>query len=279
MLWMSQTLACIWKFFPSGSPWHCILCVECSWADAAKFLTGFSSVGSIAIPAILRHANLITAGAMWIEFAAFFILLSTVMIFQKVSQEDDYYWCPSKPLCVIFWRACCAWIRRQKLKCALRLVIPHMKSGVWAGSVSLRPFDLSLAWTPGKTNKHPVKYAWSWREKELDFFTSTLGAGDEKSSKCIMLVVKALCLKSEVKQFTRIGFFLKLWVGGFIMSLDVWGLRTSFNQMLAAVELFNFRSVGVILLEMFDQFFVLCEGESITLWTTFWTREPLRAWP
>jgi hypothetical protein len=65
--------------------------VECSWADAAKFLTGFSSVGSIAIPAILRHANLITAGAMWIEFAAFFILLSTVMIFQKVSQEDDYY--------------------------------------------------------------------------------------------------------------------------------------------------------------------------------------------
>jgi len=61
------------------------------WADAAKFLTGFSSVGSIAIPAILRHANLITAGAMWIEFAAFFILLSTVMIFQKVSQEDDYY--------------------------------------------------------------------------------------------------------------------------------------------------------------------------------------------
>jgi hypothetical protein len=38
-----------------------------------------------------------------------------------------------------------------------------------------------------------------------------------------MLVVKDLCLKSEVKQFTRIGFFLKLWVGGFIMSLDVWG--------------------------------------------------------
>lgn len=190
MLWMGWTLACNWKFLPSGSPWHYILCVECSWADAAKFLTGFSSVGSIAIPAILRHANLITAGAMWLEFAAFFILLSTVMIFQQVSQEDDY-WRTSKPMW-FFWIACCAWIRRLKLECALRLVIPHMKSGVWAGSASLRPFDLLLAWTPGKTNKHPIIYAWSWREKGLDFFTSTLGAGDEKSSKCIMLVVKAL---------------------------------------------------------------------------------------
>uniref|UniRef100_A0A7I4E009 Uncharacterized protein n=1 Tax=Physcomitrium patens TaxID=3218 RepID=A0A7I4E009_PHYPA len=60
------------------------------WEDAAKFLTGFSSVGSIAIPAILRHADLITAGAMWIEFIAFFVLLATVVIFQRVSQEDNY---------------------------------------------------------------------------------------------------------------------------------------------------------------------------------------------
>lgn len=61
--------------------------------------------------------------------------------------------------------------------------------------------------------------------------------------------------ESEVKQITRIGFFLKLWVWiGFIMSLDVWGLLTYFNQMLSAVELFNFRSVWVILLEMFDYF-------------------------
>jgi len=60
------------------------------WEDAAKFLTGFSSIGSIAIPAILRHADLITGGAMWIEFTAFFILLSTTMLFQHVSQEDDY---------------------------------------------------------------------------------------------------------------------------------------------------------------------------------------------
>ena len=64
--------------------------VDYSWADAAKFLTGFSSVGSIAIPAILRHADLITGGAMWIEFTAFFILLSTVVVFNHVSHEDYY---------------------------------------------------------------------------------------------------------------------------------------------------------------------------------------------
>eukprot|EP00878_Enallax_costatus_P021807 GHUV01023112.1.p3 GENE.GHUV01023112.1~~GHUV01023112.1.p3 ORF type:complete len:119 (+),score=9.09 GHUV01023112.1:98-454(+) len=29
----------------------------CSWVDAGKFLTGFSAVGSIAIPAILAHAQ------------------------------------------------------------------------------------------------------------------------------------------------------------------------------------------------------------------------------
>ena len=29
----------------------------CRWIDAGKFLTGFSAVGSIAIPAILYHAQ------------------------------------------------------------------------------------------------------------------------------------------------------------------------------------------------------------------------------
>ncbi len=62
-----------------------------SWADAAKFLTGFSAVGSIAIPAILRHALLIESGAMWIEFTSFFVLLATVMLFQRVTQEEEYY--------------------------------------------------------------------------------------------------------------------------------------------------------------------------------------------
>lgn len=34
----------------------CVL-LPCSWIDAGKFLTGFSAVGSIAIPAILAHAQ------------------------------------------------------------------------------------------------------------------------------------------------------------------------------------------------------------------------------
>jgi hypothetical protein len=73
-------------FFLVGGLWW-----GASWADAAKFLTGFSAVGSIAIPAILRHALLIESGAMWIEFTSFFVLLATVMLFQRVTQEEEYY--------------------------------------------------------------------------------------------------------------------------------------------------------------------------------------------
>eukprot|EP00850_Spirogloea_muscicola_P000942 SM000003S11187 [mRNA] locus=s3:1484133:1485042:- [translate_table: standard] len=60
------------------------------WEDAAKFLTGFSSVGSIAIPAILRHAGLIAAGAMWIELLAFAVLVVTILLFQRASAEDEW---------------------------------------------------------------------------------------------------------------------------------------------------------------------------------------------
>ncbi|KAK1262854.1 hypothetical protein QJS04_geneDACA008545 [Acorus gramineus] len=60
------------------------------WINAAKFLTGASSVGSIAIPVILRHADLISTGAMWIEFTSFFILVCTVMCFHRVSLEEDW---------------------------------------------------------------------------------------------------------------------------------------------------------------------------------------------
>ncbi|KAK1299901.1 hypothetical protein QJS10_CPB13g01531 [Acorus calamus] len=60
------------------------------WINAAKFLTGASSVGSIAIPVILRHADLISTGAMWIEFTSFVILVCTVMCFHRVSLEEDW---------------------------------------------------------------------------------------------------------------------------------------------------------------------------------------------
>ncbi|XP_024522009.1 vacuolar protein sorting-associated protein 55 homolog isoform X2 [Selaginella moellendorffii] len=60
------------------------------WADAAKFLTGFSTVGSIAIPAILRHAMLIEIGAMFLAYSSFIILTSTVILFQYVTRESEW---------------------------------------------------------------------------------------------------------------------------------------------------------------------------------------------
>lgn len=60
------------------------------WIDAAKFLTGASTVGSLAIPIILRHAHMIETGAMLIEFTSFFIFICTVMCFHRASLDDDW---------------------------------------------------------------------------------------------------------------------------------------------------------------------------------------------
>ncbi|KAH7366156.1 hypothetical protein KP509_18G065600 [Ceratopteris richardii] len=77
-------------FFGGGSPDFLNTRDAGDWADAAKFLTGFSAVGSIAIPAILHHAGLIKAGAMYIEFVSFFILLCTVLTFNQVTKEESW---------------------------------------------------------------------------------------------------------------------------------------------------------------------------------------------
>eukprot|EP00270_Netrium_digitus_P017278 TRINITY_DN6311_c0_g1_i6.p1 TRINITY_DN6311_c0_g1~~TRINITY_DN6311_c0_g1_i6.p1 ORF type:complete len:131 (+),score=33.49 TRINITY_DN6311_c0_g1_i6:242-634(+) len=58
------------------------------WEEASKFLTGFSSVGSIAIPAILHHAGLITTGALGIQLAAFVTLLLTLLLFQRMMLSE-----------------------------------------------------------------------------------------------------------------------------------------------------------------------------------------------
>ncbi|MCO5607914.1 hypothetical protein L7F22_062116, partial [Adiantum nelumboides] len=50
------------------------------WADIAKFLTGFSVVGSLGIPSILYHAQVIQAAAMCMAFASFFLLMITVSL-------------------------------------------------------------------------------------------------------------------------------------------------------------------------------------------------------
>ncbi|XP_052173162.1 vacuolar protein sorting-associated protein 55 homolog isoform X2 [Diospyros lotus] len=76
-------------FFGGGSTQFLISRDGGGWVDAAKFLTGASSVGSIAIPIILRHAGLIGIGAMWIEFFSFFIFVCTVLCFHRASLDDD----------------------------------------------------------------------------------------------------------------------------------------------------------------------------------------------
>ncbi|BDA48039.1 probable vacuolar protein sorting-associated protein 55 homolog [Coccomyxa sp. Obi] len=62
------------------------------WIDAGKFLTGFSAVGSIAIPAILFHAEKITGGALATELAAVAVLAATAFAFDYLNNEDGSYY-------------------------------------------------------------------------------------------------------------------------------------------------------------------------------------------
>ncbi|KAJ8429950.1 hypothetical protein Cgig2_003518 [Carnegiea gigantea] len=77
-------------FFGGGSTQFLISRDGGGWIDAAKFLTGASAVGSIAIPMILRHANLIETGAMVIELTSFFIFVCTVLCFHRASLDDEW---------------------------------------------------------------------------------------------------------------------------------------------------------------------------------------------
>ncbi len=47
---------------------NCITSLSCiRWVDAGKFLTGFSAVGSVAVPAILYHAEVCAvSGCVWV---------------------------------------------------------------------------------------------------------------------------------------------------------------------------------------------------------------------
>ncbi|KAL8167868.1 hypothetical protein V2J09_009367 [Rumex salicifolius] len=61
-----------------------------AWVDATKFLTGASTVGSIAIPVILKHAGVIGWGAMLMEFSSFFIFVIAIMSFIKINDNNGY---------------------------------------------------------------------------------------------------------------------------------------------------------------------------------------------
>ena len=64
-----------------------------SWQDAGKFLTGFSAVGSVAIPAILAHAQIITSGALALELLAAGLLGGGLLLYDFASSrgEHGYY--------------------------------------------------------------------------------------------------------------------------------------------------------------------------------------------
>ncbi|KAJ1287238.1 hypothetical protein BS78_03G415800 [Paspalum vaginatum] len=77
-------------FFGGGSTHFLTSREGGAWMNAAKFLTGASAMGSLAIPAILRHAGLIETGAMFIEFTSFFILVCTVLCFHRANLDEDW---------------------------------------------------------------------------------------------------------------------------------------------------------------------------------------------
>lgn len=66
--------------------------VASGWVDAGKFLTGFSAVGSIAVPAILFHAEKITGGAMGMELAGVAVLTATVLAYDYLSSREGVYY-------------------------------------------------------------------------------------------------------------------------------------------------------------------------------------------
>lgn len=59
--------------------------------EAGRFLTGFSAVGLVAVPAILAHASYITAGAMMIELCAAAAFGLLVVVYDYSQTSDSYY--------------------------------------------------------------------------------------------------------------------------------------------------------------------------------------------
>lgn len=63
-----------------------------SWINAAKFLTGASAVGSIAIPSILKHSGLIGWGALAFDLSSYIVFLVAILSYVCIGDgNDDYY--------------------------------------------------------------------------------------------------------------------------------------------------------------------------------------------
>ncbi|XP_057418005.1 vacuolar protein sorting-associated protein 55 homolog isoform X2 [Lotus japonicus] len=63
---------------------------DSSWVNATKFLAGASAVGSIAIPAILKHSGVIGWGALAMDVSSFFVFVFAIMCYIRMSGEYDY---------------------------------------------------------------------------------------------------------------------------------------------------------------------------------------------
>ncbi|EYU20224.1 hypothetical protein ABFS83_01G000700 [Erythranthe nasuta] len=60
------------------------------WIDAAKFMTGASTVGSIAIPVILKHSGVIGWGALAMELSSFFVFALSILCYLGSNEDDGY---------------------------------------------------------------------------------------------------------------------------------------------------------------------------------------------
>lgn len=58
------------------------------WVDAGKFLTGFSAVATLAIPAILYHAGKIVFGALCLEIIAVLLMGGSLLAYDFFSERD-----------------------------------------------------------------------------------------------------------------------------------------------------------------------------------------------
>ncbi|CAN1129100.1 Vacuolar protein sorting-associated protein 55 homolog [Linum perenne] len=64
---------------------------DSSWVNATKFMTGASTVGSIAIPVILKHAGVIGWGALAMELSSFLVFVIAIVCYMSMYDEDGYY--------------------------------------------------------------------------------------------------------------------------------------------------------------------------------------------
>eukprot|EP01025_Chloroclados_australasicus_P050499 TRINITY_DN5811_c0_g1_i4.p2 TRINITY_DN5811_c0_g1~~TRINITY_DN5811_c0_g1_i4.p2 ORF type:complete len:232 (-),score=15.53 TRINITY_DN5811_c0_g1_i4:678-1304(-) len=65
--------------------------MELGWVEAGKFMTGFSAVGLVAVPAILAHADKITVGAMLIELCAAAAIGAMVAVYDYATTDSSMY--------------------------------------------------------------------------------------------------------------------------------------------------------------------------------------------